>query len=377
MRLILNVIWLIFGGLWLALGYLLAALICFVLIITIPFGFAALRIAVYALWPFGRTIVDKPGVRPGCADRQHRLARRRRSVAGDRPCRQRGRDGDHDRGDPAGAGQPQDDPGLTDAPRQGDRAGRHLRSAGNRSSAVTAVALGVPSVRRPASPAPAEGPLIDTFGRVATDLRVSLTDLCNLRCTYCMPAEGLDWLPGEQKLRPDELVRLLDIAVTRLGITSVRFTGGEPLVVPHLEEVIAATAALHPRPEITLTTNGVGLARRAQRLKDAGLDRINVSLDTVDAARFAAITRRDRLSDVVGGPAGRSGGGTAAGQGERGTRPGVRTRRRGGVVAVLPGQRLSVAHHRADALGRRPRVAARARRRGRRRPGDFAQRISP
>ncbi len=148
---------------------------------------------------------------------------------------------------------------------------------------------------------PTDGPLIDTFGRVATDLRVSLTDRCNLRCTYCMPAEGLDWLPGEQLLRADELTRLLRIAVTRLGITSVRFTGGEPLVAKHLEDVVAATAALRPRPEITLTTNGIGLDKRAAKLKRAGLDRINVSLDTVDAARFAHITRRDRLHDVLAG----------------------------------------------------------------------------
>ncbi|MGE2833627.1 GTP 3',8-cyclase MoaA [Mycobacterium sp. SMC-4] len=166
---------------------------------------------------------------------------------------------------------------------------------------MTVVSLGVPSVQRPLGPAPTEGPLVDTFGRVATDLRVSLTDLCNLRCTYCMPAEGLDWLPADQKLHPDELIRLLTVAVTRLGITSVRFTGGEPLVVPHLEDLVAATAALRPRPEITLTTNGVGLARRAAALKRAGLDRINVSLDTVDRERFAAITRRDRLDDVLAG----------------------------------------------------------------------------
>ena len=156
-------------------------------------------------------------------------------------------------------------------------------------------------MHRPPSAAPADGPLIDTFGRIATDLRVSLTDLCNLRCTYCMPAEGLDWLPGDQKLQADELARLLRIAVTRLGITSVRFTGGEPMVVPHLEKVVAATAALRPKPEITLTTNGVGLAKRADALKRAGLDRINVSLDTVDPVRFAAITRRDRLDDVLAG----------------------------------------------------------------------------
>jgi cyclic pyranopterin phosphate synthase len=166
---------------------------------------------------------------------------------------------------------------------------------------MTVTLLGLPSVSRPVEGAPADGPLLDTYGRVATDLRVSLTDRCNLRCTYCMPAEGLDWLPGEQLLRLDELNRLLRIAVTRLGITSVRFTGGEPLVAKHLEDVVVAAAALHPRPEIALTTNGIGLDRRAARLKRAGLDRINVSLDTVDAERFAHITRRDRLQDVLAG----------------------------------------------------------------------------
>lgn len=166
---------------------------------------------------------------------------------------------------------------------------------------MTITELGVPSVQRPLGDAPAGGPLIDTFGRVATDLRVSLTDRCNLRCTYCMPAEGLDWLPREQVLRADELTRLIRIAVTRLGITSIRFTGGEPLLAKHLEDVITATAALAPRPEITLTTNGIGLDKRAAKLKKAGLDRINVSLDTVDAARFVHIARRDRLSDVLAG----------------------------------------------------------------------------
>jgi GTP 3',8-cyclase len=169
---------------------------------------------------------------------------------------------------------------------------------------MTITELGVPSVQRPTGGVagiPTDGPLVDTYGRVATDLRVSLTDRCNLRCTYCMPAEGLDWLPGDQLLRTDELTRLLRIAVTRLGITSVRFTGGEPLVAKHLEDVVAATAALRPRPEITLTTNGIGLDKRAAKLKRAGLDRINVSLDTVDAARFAHITRRDRLPDVLAG----------------------------------------------------------------------------
>ena len=166
---------------------------------------------------------------------------------------------------------------------------------------MTVTELGVPSLRIVVSGAPETGPLIDTYGRVATDLRVSLTDRCNLRCTYCMPAEGLDWLPREQLLRPDELIRLLRIAVTRLGITSVRFTGGEPLVAKGLEDVVAATGALRPRPEMAMTTNGIGLARRAAGLKRAGLDRVNVSLDSIDAARFAHITRRDRLADVLDG----------------------------------------------------------------------------
>jgi cyclic pyranopterin phosphate synthase len=171
---------------------------------------------------------------------------------------------------------------------------------------MTLTALGVPTVRRAGERAvfaevPADGPLRDTFGRVATDLRVSLTDRCNLRCSYCMPAEGLDWLPSRHLLRPDELARLMHIAVTRLGVTSVRFTGGEPLLARRLEEVIAAAASLRPRPEISLTTNGVGLERRAVALAEAGLDRVNISLDSVDPVRFAAITRRDRLADVLAG----------------------------------------------------------------------------
>jgi cyclic pyranopterin phosphate synthase len=170
---------------------------------------------------------------------------------------------------------------------------------------MTITALGLPSVLRRTDPtdpaAHARGPLVDSYGRVATDLRVSLTDRCNLRCTYCMPAEGLDWLPATRLLRPGELIRLLRIAVTRLGVTNVRFTGGEPLLVKRLEEIVAATARLRPRPEIALTTNGVGLARRAAGLARAGLDRVNVSLDSVDAARFAAITRRNRLPDVLEG----------------------------------------------------------------------------
>ncbi|SDD27705.1 cyclic pyranopterin phosphate synthase [Actinokineospora iranica] len=146
--------------------------------------------------------------------------------------------------------------------------------------------------------------LVDRFGRVATDLRVSLTDRCNLRCTYCMPAEGLDWMPGGEMLTDDELNRLIRIAVVRLGVTNVRFTGGEPTLRKGIERIIAAAAALTPRPRISMTTNGIGLARRAEALAAAGLDRINVSLDTVRRDRYAEITRRDRLSDVLEGLAG-------------------------------------------------------------------------
>jgi cyclic pyranopterin phosphate synthase len=143
--------------------------------------------------------------------------------------------------------------------------------------------------------------LADSFGRIATDLRVSLTDRCNLRCTYCMPPEGLDWLPAAGLLTDDELIRLITIAVTRLGIREVRFTGGEPLLRRGLTGIVARTAQLEPRPEISLTTNGIGLTRTAAALHEAGLNRINVSLDTLRPETFRALARRDRLPDVLDG----------------------------------------------------------------------------
>jgi cyclic pyranopterin phosphate synthase len=143
--------------------------------------------------------------------------------------------------------------------------------------------------------------LADSFGRIATDLRVSVTDRCNLRCTYCMPADGLDWLPGPALLTDDEISRLISIAVRQLGITEVRFTGGEPLLRRGLPAIIAQTAALEPRPEISLTTNGIGLARQAGSLTAAGLDRLNASLDTLSRQTFITLTRRDRLANVLAG----------------------------------------------------------------------------
>ena len=143
--------------------------------------------------------------------------------------------------------------------------------------------------------------LADAYGRVATDLRVSLTDRCNLRCAYCMPPEGLDWLPGAEVLTDDEIVRLITIGVERLGITTVRLTGGEPLLRKNLELLVADIAALSPTPDIALTTNGIGLAARAQKLAAAGLKRINISLDTLDPDTFAQLARRRRLPDVLAG----------------------------------------------------------------------------
>jgi cyclic pyranopterin phosphate synthase len=143
--------------------------------------------------------------------------------------------------------------------------------------------------------------LIDTYGRVATDLRVSLTDRCNLRCTYCMPEEGLGWLAKPDLLTDDEIVRMVRIAVTALGVTDVRFTGGEPMLRPGLVGIVRRCAALEPRPKLSLTTNGTGLSRTAAALREAGLDRVNVSLDTLRPDVFRTLARRDRHHDVLAG----------------------------------------------------------------------------
>ncbi|HEV7897001.1 MAG TPA: GTP 3',8-cyclase MoaA [Planosporangium sp.] len=143
--------------------------------------------------------------------------------------------------------------------------------------------------------------LIDRYERVATDLRVSLTDRCNLRCTYCMPPEGLPWLPGADLLTDDEVRRLVRIGVERLGVREVRFTGGEPLLRPGIVGIVAGAAALEPRPRLSLTTNAIGLHRLARPLAEAGLDRINVSLDTLDPDRFLRLAHRRRLDDTLAG----------------------------------------------------------------------------
>ena len=150
------------------------------------------------------------------------------------------------------------------------------------------------SLPPPAAPPPG---MPDTFGRVATDLRVSVTDRCNLRCSYCMPAEGLPWMSKPEMLTDTEMLRVIAVFVG-LGVRQVRLTGGEPLLRRSLVEVVAGIAALRPRPLIAMTTNGVGLDALAAPLARAGLDRVNVSLDTIDQQEFFKLTRRDRLGDV-------------------------------------------------------------------------------
>ena len=158
-----------------------------------------------------------------------------------------------------------------------------------------------PSSRLPSpSKGQAEAGLVDRFGRVHRDLRVSVTDRCDLRCSYCMPAGGVPLAPAATLLSADEIVRVVGVA-TRLGITQVRLTGGEPLVRADLVQIVAGIASLPERPEVSMTTNAIGLAGLAPRLAEAGLSRVNVSLDSLDAQRYARLTRRDRLAEALDG----------------------------------------------------------------------------
>ena len=142
--------------------------------------------------------------------------------------------------------------------------------------------------------------LIDTYGRIHRNLRVSLTDRCNLRCTYCMPNDFAAWLPSEHQLTTDELVRVIEIAVSE-GINEVRLTGGEPLLRPDIVEIVSRINAITNAPILTMTTNALTLEKVAKPLVDAGLTRINISLDTLDRDRFKLMTHRDRIDDVFAG----------------------------------------------------------------------------
>ncbi len=143
------------------------------------------------------------------------------------------------------------------------------------------------------------GPLVDTFGRTHRDLRISITDRCNFRCTYCMPEEGLEWLDRSELLSFEEITQLARVMVTHFGIDSIRLTGGEPLVRANVTELVAMLAELGT--DMAITTNGSTLRRHAKPLIDAGMKRINISLDSLQRDRFLELTRRDELDTVLDG----------------------------------------------------------------------------
>jgi GTP 3',8-cyclase len=147
--------------------------------------------------------------------------------------------------------------------------------------------------------------LVDPFGRTVRDLRISVTDRCNFRCTYCMPEEGMQWLPRSELLTFEELERIARVCVERFDVDGLRLTGGEPTLradLHHLVERLAALRTSHGvKPDLSITTNGSTLRLLAPRLRAAGLDRVNVSLDSLIPERFAAMTRRDDLAKVLDG----------------------------------------------------------------------------
>lgn len=142
--------------------------------------------------------------------------------------------------------------------------------------------------------------LVDRFGRVVSDLRISVTDRCNFRCVYCMPHEGLEWLEKAKLLSFDEISRLAKVFVG-LGVRTIRLTGGEPTLRPHLARLISMLKTADPGVEIAMTTNGFLLEQMAEPLAAAGLDRVNVSVDTLLEHRFEKMTRRDALGKVIKG----------------------------------------------------------------------------
>ena len=147
---------------------------------------------------------------------------------------------------------------------------------------------------------PTRPPLVDGFGRIATDLRVSVTDRCNFRCRYCMPAEGLPWLPKDELLTFEEIERVVRILVS-CGVRSLKLTGGEPLVRRDLASLVAKLRSISDHIDISLTTNGYLMADHAEELAAAGLDRVTVSCDSLIAHRFADMTLRDALGEVLRG----------------------------------------------------------------------------
>lgn len=146
---------------------------------------------------------------------------------------------------------------------------------------------------------PTREDLVDPFGRVIRDLRISVTDRCNFRCTYCMPEEGMEWLPRSEVLTFEEIHRVSRIFVERFGVEGIRLTGGEPTVRAHLPMLISQLSGLGV--DLAMTTNGATLRNSAEELRSAGLRRINISLDTLHADRFEQMTRRNELENVLAG----------------------------------------------------------------------------
>lgn len=147
---------------------------------------------------------------------------------------------------------------------------------------------------------PMDGPLVDSYGRHIKNLRISVTDKCNFRCVYCMPAEGLPWLPRADILTFEEITRIARVAVS-LGVEQIRLTGGEPLVRRDIADLVAMLHTIPGLGSLSLTTNGVLLGRLAGPLAEAGLTRINVSLDSLIREKFTQLTRRDALQQVLAG----------------------------------------------------------------------------
>src|SRR5205823_13625055 len=147
--------------------------------------------------------------------------------------------------------------------------------------------------------------LIDPFGRTVRDLRISVTDRCNFRCTYCMPEEGMRWLPRDELLTFEEIERLARVFVERFDVDGIRLTGGEPTVRAHLPVLVEMLARLRQRdgskPDLSVTTNGATFRLLADDLRAAGLDRVNISLDSLRRDGFLAMTRRDELHRVLDG----------------------------------------------------------------------------
>jgi cyclic pyranopterin phosphate synthase len=147
--------------------------------------------------------------------------------------------------------------------------------------------------------------LVDPFGRTVRDLRISITDRCNFRCTYCMPEEGMKWLPREDLLTFEEIERLARVFVERFDVDGLRLTGGEPTVRAHLPVLVEKLAGLRmangAKPDLSITTNGATFRLVAHELRDAGLDRVNISLDSLRPERFHAMTRRDEFHRVLDG----------------------------------------------------------------------------